>query len=75
MREDMAAYDADSAKYAVTGLLARFRGVSKADLYQNTSAPPSVVTSTCLAGWFAALRSDFGPLPDQSMQKKQLLPT
>jgi len=71
MRKDMAAYDADNSHYTRSlgcwhGFVAQqnmiavkkhFKTISKSYLY--------------LSGWMvAALRSEFGPLPDQSMHEK-----
>jgi isocitrate lyase len=70
MRADMAAYDADSSKYTQSlgcwhGFIAQQKMIS-IKKYLTT-------TKSCylyLSGWMiAALRSEFGPLPDQSMQK------
>lgn len=71
MREDMAAYDADSADYTQSlGCWHGFIG------QQKLIAIKKHLGSTkrrylYLSGWMvAALRSDFGPLPDQSMHEK-----
>ncbi|MEM1230773.1 MAG: isocitrate lyase [Pseudomonadota bacterium] len=71
MRRDMAAYDADSSKYTQSlgcwhGYIAQqmMMGVKK---HQRTTQRNYVY----LSGWMvAALRSQFGPLPDQSMHEK-----
>ena len=71
MREDMAAYDADSSQYTQSlGCWHGFIG------QQKTIAIKKHFGSTkrrylYLSGWMvAALRSQFGPLPDQSMHEK-----
>ena len=71
MREDMAAYDADPASYTQSlGCWHGFIG------QQKLIAIKKHLGSTkrrylYLSGWMvAALRSDFGPLPDQSMHEK-----
>lgn len=71
MREDMAAYDADHSKY--TQSLGAWHGfVAQQTMYANkkyfgTTARKYIY----LSGWMvAALRSEFGPLPDQSMHEK-----
>ena len=74
MREDMAAYDADSAKYTQSlGCWHGFVGQQKL-----ISIKKHFGTTKCrylyLSGWMvAALRSDFGPLPDQSMHEKTVV--
>src|ERR1700743_1793101 len=75
MREDMAAYDADPANYTQSlGCWHRF--ISK----QKRSSSKKHFGTTArryiyLSGWMvAALRSDFGPLPDQSMHEKTSVP-
>ena len=71
MREDMAAYDADSAQY--TQSLGRWHGFIG---QQKMIAIKKHLGNTkrrylYLSGWMvAALRSEFGPLPDQSMHEK-----
>jgi len=75
MRRDMAAYDADTAKYTqslgcwhgfigqqkLIAIKKHFGGTDRKYLY--------------LSGWMvAALRSKFGPLPDQSMHEKTTVP-
>ena len=75
MRADMAAYDADSSKYTQSlgcwhGFIAQQKMIS-IKKYLTT-------TKSCylyLSGWMiAALRSEFGPLPDQSMHEKTSVP-
>jgi len=71
MRRDMAAYDADSSKYTQSlgcwhGFVAQqvMMGVKR---HQKTTDRSYIY----LSGWMvAALRSKFGPLPDQSMHEK-----
>ncbi|SHH34381.1 isocitrate lyase [Ferrimonas marina] len=74
MREDMASYDADPAKYTQSlGCWHGFIG------QQKLIAIKKHLTETkgkylYLSGWMvAALRSDFGPLPDQSMHEKTVV--
>ena len=75
IRKDMAAYDADSSKYTQSlGIWHGFIG------QQNMIAVKKHFGSMqgryiYLSGWMvAALRSDFGPLPDQSMHEKTTVP-
>ncbi|MEM6999546.1 MAG: isocitrate lyase [Pseudomonadota bacterium] len=71
MRRDMANYDADSSKYTQSlgcwhGFIAQqvMMGVKR---HQKTTDRSYIY----LSGWMvAALRSQFGPLPDQSMHEK-----
>jgi isocitrate lyase len=71
MREDMAAYDADSSKYTQSlgcwhGFVAQQKMISVKKHHKTTSK-----RYLYLSGWMvAALRSEFGPLPDQSMHEK-----
>ncbi len=75
MRRDMAAYDADPANY--TQSLGAWHGFIG---QQQMIAIKKHFSSTerrylYLSGWMvAALRSDFGPLPDQSMHEKTTVP-
>ena len=75
MREDMAAYDADSSLY--TQSLGAWHGFIA---QQNMIAVKKHFGTTkrryiYLSGWMvAALRSEFGPLPDQSMHEKTSVP-
>jgi isocitrate lyase len=75
IRKDMAAYDADSSKY--TQSLGCWHGFIA---QQNIIAVKKHCGSTdrryiYLSGWMiAALRSQFGPLPDQSMHEKTSVP-
>ncbi|WP_422135871.1 isocitrate lyase [Endozoicomonas sp. ALD040] len=71
MREDMAAYDADTAKYTQSlgcwhGFIGQQKMISIKKHFNNTDR-----RYLYLSGWMvAALRSEFGPLPDQSMHEK-----
>ncbi len=75
MREDMAAYDADSSKYTQSlgvwhGFIAQQKMISIKKHFQETRG-----RYLYLSGWMvAALRSEFGPLPDQSMHEKTSVP-
>jgi len=75
MRADMAVYDADPASY--TQSLGAWHGFIG---QQNMIAIKKHFGSTkgrylYLSGWMvAALRSEFGPLPDQSMHEKTSVP-
>ncbi len=75
MREDMAAYDADSSRYTQSlGCWHGFIG------QQKMIAIKKHLSTTkgrylYLSGWMvAAMRSEFGPLPDQSMHEKTSVP-
>src|SRR3954466_6750775 len=75
MRKDMAAYDADPGNY--TQSLGCWHGFIAQQ--QMTSIKKHFGTTErrylYLSGWMiAALRSDFGPLPDQSMHEKTSVP-
>jgi len=71
MREDMAEYDADSSNYTQSlgcwhGFLAQQKMIAIKKHHKTTSK-----RYLYLSGWMvAALRSEFGPLPDQSMHEK-----
>ncbi len=71
MREDMAAYDADTAKYTQSlgcwhGFIGQQKLISIKKHFGTTKR-----SYLYLSGWMvAALRSEFGPLPDQSMHEK-----
>ena len=71
MREDMANYDADSSQY--TQSLGCWHG-SIGQQKMIAIKKHLLTTKRCylyLSGWMvAALRSEFGPLPDQSMHEK-----
>ncbi|MFT6837977.1 MAG: isocitrate lyase [Sediminicola sp.] len=75
MREDMAAYDADSSKYTQSlgcwhGFVAQQKMIAVKKHHKTTSKK-----YLYLSGWMvAALRSEFGPLPDQSMHEKTAVP-
>ena len=71
MREDMAEYDADSSNYTQSlgcwhGFVAQQKMIAVKKHHKTTSK-----RYLYLSGWMvAALRSEFGPLPDQSMHEK-----
>ncbi|MCP4470302.1 MAG: isocitrate lyase [Gammaproteobacteria bacterium] len=75
MRKDMAAYDADSANYTMSlgcwhGFIAQQKMISIKKHLTSTRG-----CYLYLSGWMiAALRSEFGPLPDQSMHEKTSVP-
>ena len=75
MRKDMAAYDADPAKYTQSlgcwhGFIAQQKLISIKKHFGTTNR-----RYMYLSGWMiAALRSEFGPLPDQSMHEKTSVP-
>src|SRR6476660_9133799 len=75
MRADMAAYDADPTKYTQSlgcwhGFIARQKLISGQKHFGKTDR-----RYLYLSGWMiAALRSEFGPLPDQSMHEKTSVP-
>ncbi|KAB7627511.1 isocitrate lyase [Alkalilimnicola sp. S0819] len=75
MREDMAAYDADPANYTQSlgcwhGFIAQQKMIAIKKHFGNTKR-----RYIYLSGWMvAALRSEFGPLPDQSMHEKTSVP-
>ena len=75
MREDMAAYDADSSQYTQSlgcwhGFIAQQKMISIKKHFGDTKR-----RYLYLSGWMvAALRSEFGPLPDQSMHEKTSVP-
>ncbi|MDR3505674.1 MAG: isocitrate lyase [Acidocella sp.] len=75
MREDMAAYDADHANYTQSlgcwhGFIAQQKMISIKKHFGSTKR-----RYIYLSGWMvAALRSEFGPLPDQSMHEKTSVP-
>jgi isocitrate lyase len=75
MRTDMAEYDADSSQYTQSlGCWHGFVGQQKmlsVKKHQGTTSKSYLY----LSGWMvAALRSEFGPLPDQSMHEKTTVP-
>ncbi len=71
MRADMAAYDADPANYTQSlgcwhGFIGQQKMISIKKHFKTTKG-----RYLYLSGWMvAALRSEFGPLPDQSMHEK-----
>ena len=75
MREDMAAYDADPAQYTQSlgtwhGFIAQQKMIAIKKHFGSTKR-----RYLYLSGWMvAALRSEFGPLPDQSMHEKTSVP-
>src|SRR5580704_18608919 len=75
MRKDMAAYDADPANYTQSlgcwhGFIAQQKMISIKKHFGTVDR-----RYIYLSGWMiAALRSDFGPLPDQSMHEKTSVP-
>ncbi len=75
MRADMAAYDADSSKY--TQSLGCWHGFIAQQMMMSIKKHRSSTQRryVYLSGWMvAALRSRFGPLPDQSMHEKTTVP-
>lgn len=75
LRKDMADYDADSARYTQSlgcwhGFIAQQKLIAIKKHFGDTSK-----RYLYLSGWMiAALRSEFGPLPDQSMHEKTAVP-
>ncbi|OMP32424.1 isocitrate lyase [Mangrovimonas sp. DI 80] len=75
MRKDMAEYDADSSNYTQSlgcwhGFIAQQKMIA-IKKHHNTTNKKYLY----LSGWMvAALRSEFGPLPDQSMHEKTAVP-
>lgn len=75
MRADMAAYDADPANYTQSlgcwhGFIGQQKMISIKKHFGSTKS-----RYLYLSGWMvAALRSEFGPLPDQSMHEKTSVP-
>ena len=75
MRADMEAYDNDTSKYTQSfgvwhGFVAQQKVISIKKYLTSTKG-----TYLYLSGWMiAALRSEFGPLPDQSMHEKTSVP-
>ena len=75
MRDDMAAYDADPSQYTQSlGCWHGFVGQQKAiSIKKHFGSLKGKYLY--LSGWMvAALRSEFGPLPDQSMHEKTAVP-
>ena len=75
MRDDMAAYDADSSQYTQSlgcwhGFIGQQKMISIKKHFGTTKK-----SYLYLSGWMiAAMRSEFGPLPDQSMHEKTSVP-
>jgi isocitrate lyase len=75
MRRDMAAYDADPSAYTQSlgcwhGFIGQQKLISIKKHFGTTKG-----RYLYLSGWMvAALRSEFGPLPDQSMHEKTSVP-
>ena len=75
LRRDMAAYDADPARYTQSlgcwhGFIGQQKIISIKKHFGSTEG-----RYLYLSGWMiAALRSQFGPLPDQSMHEKTSVP-
>jgi isocitrate lyase len=75
MRKDMAAYDADSSQYTQSlgcwhGFIGQQKMIAIKKHFGTTDRK-----YLYLSGWMvAALRSEFGPLPDQSMHEKTSVP-
>jgi isocitrate lyase len=75
MRKDMAGYDADPANYTQSlgcwhGFIAQQKMISIKKHFGTTER-----RYLYLSGWMvAAMRSEFGPLPDQSMHEKTSVP-
>jgi isocitrate lyase len=75
MREDMASYDKDPANYTQSlgcwhGFIGQQKMISIKKHFGTTRS-----RYLYLSGWMvAAMRSEFGPLPDQSMHEKTSVP-
>lgn len=75
MRRDMASYDADPSQYTQSlgcwhGFIGQQKLISIKKHFTTTKG-----RYLYLSGWMvAALRSEFGPLPDQSMHEKTSVP-
>ena len=75
MRQDMDEYDADSSQYTQSlgcwhGFIAQQKMIAVKKHHGTTNK-----RYLYLSGWMiAALRSEFGPLPDQSMHEKTSVP-
>ncbi|MBT8093728.1 MAG: isocitrate lyase [Gammaproteobacteria bacterium] len=75
MREDMAGYDSDPSQYTQSlgcwhGFIGQQKMISVKKHFGTTKG-----RYLYLSGWMiAALRSEFGPLPDQSMHEKTSVP-
>merc|ERR1711974_402846 len=74
MRKDMADYDSDSSQYTQSlgcwhGFIAQQKMIAVKKHHKTTQKK-----YLYLSGWMvAALRSEFGPLPDQSMHEKTVV--
>ncbi|MEO0328632.1 MAG: isocitrate lyase [Pseudomonadota bacterium] len=75
MRRDIASYEADPSQYTQSlgcwhGFIGQQKLISVKKHFETTKG-----TYLYLSGWMiAALRSEFGPLPDQSMHEKTSVP-
>ena len=75
MREDMANYDKDTSQYTQSlgcwhGFIGQQKMISIKKHFNSTKR-----RYLYLSGWMvAAMRSEFGPLPDQSMHEKTAVP-
>jgi len=75
MRQDMADYDTDPSKYTQSlgcwhGFIGQQKMISIKKHFESTKG-----RYLYLSGWMvAALRSEFGPLPDQSIHEKTSVP-
>ncbi|MDR5859329.1 isocitrate lyase [Halomonas eurihalina] len=75
MRDDMATYDADTSQYTQSlgcwhGFIGQQKMISIKKHFGETKG-----RYLYLSGWMvAAMRSEFGPLPDQSMHEKTSVP-
>jgi isocitrate lyase len=76
MRKDMAEYDADCSQYTQSlGCWHGFIGQQKLIAIKKHFGGETNKRYLYLSGWMiAALRSEFGPLPDQSMHEKTSVP-
>ena len=75
MRRDMADYDKDSSNY--TQSLGCWHGFTAQQMMMEIKRSKKTTSKSYvyLSGWMiAALRSQFGPLPDQSMHEKTSVP-
>ncbi len=74
MRKDMADYDADASNY--TQSLGCWHGFTAQQMIMSVKKHRKTTDKSYvyLSGWMvAALRSQFGPLPDQSMHEKTIV--
>ena len=75
MHKDMSEYDGDSSVY--TQSLGCWHGFTAQQMMMEIKKSRETTNKryVYLSGWMvAALRSDFGPLPDQSMHEKLAVP-